>query len=344
MGNGNNKLTIKDIARHAGVGTTTVSRVLNDHPYVSDEKRLKVLAAIDELDYRPSYSARWLRSKESGLIGFLTNEVATTHYAVDIIRGAQDAASEHDNVLLVLNPEKTPQATEAAVEFLLERQVRGIIYAAFFHRAVDLPENIRQVPTVLANCYVRDHSLPAAVPDEYLGGYQATRRLLEAGHQRIAFLNVIPPAVDAQRGRLAGYKKALADFAVPYDPALVARAENDSHANYETTKHFLSLPDPPTGFFFGNDRTALGGYPAIIEKGLRIPDDVGVVGFDNQADIASNLMPPLTTLQLPHYEMGYWACNYLLQDDNANTSTQATLECPIIERSSVGALHSRAGK
>lgn len=329
------KLTIKDIAKHAGVGTTTVSRVLNDHPYVSDEKRERVLSAIDKLDYRPNHSARLLRNNESGLIGFLTNEVATTPYAVDIIRGAQEAASEHEHVLLVMNPDKSPKAMEQAVDFLLERQVRGIVFAAFFHQAVNLPENIHEVQTVLANCYVPDRALPSAVPDEVTGGYQATRTLLEAGHRRIAFFNVTPPAVDARAGRLKGYKQALAEFDIPYDEALVARAEDDPHVNYETTQRFLQMDNPPTGFFFGTDRTALGCYPAIKAAGLRIPEDIGVVGFDNQRDIASNLMPSLTTLQLPHYEMGYWACNYLFEENTKTDATQAVLDCPLIQRESV---------
>ena len=98
-----NNLTIKDIARHANVGTTTVSRVLNDHPYVSQEKRERVLHAIEELNYRQNFGAKWLRSTNTGLIGFLTDGVATTPYAVDIIGGAQDAASASDHVLMVVN-------------------------------------------------------------------------------------------------------------------------------------------------------------------------------------------------------------------------------------------------
>ena len=191
-----NNLTIKDIARHAQVGTTTVSRVLNDHPYVSQEKRDRVLNAIEELNYRQNFSAKWLRSTNTGLIGFLTDEVATTPYAVDIIGGAQEAASSSNHVLLVVN---SGNNIEADVEFLLERQVAGIIYAAFFHREVVLPKNIYQVPTALANCYVGDKSLPSAVPDEYIGGYRATKILLEAGHRRIGFINVVPPAIDCSR-------------------------------------------------------------------------------------------------------------------------------------------------
>lgn len=324
-----NNLTIKDIARHANVGTTTVSRVLNDHPYVSQEKRERVLHAIDELNYRQNFSAKWLRSTNSGLIGFLTDDVATTPYAVDIIGGAQNAASESDHVLLVLN---TGKDLEADVEFLLERQVAGIIYASFFHREVTLPDNIYQVPAALANCYIADKSLPSAVPDEFIGGYRATKVLLDAGHRRIGFMNVIPPAIDAQKGRLAGYKQALKELDIPFDPELIGTT-TVSPENYMITKHLLNLKNPPTALFCGTDRTAMASYIAILEAGLRIPDDISIVGFDNQIDIVEGLLPMLTTVQLPHYEMGKWAFNQLFTDNE--TPIQEKIDCKLVERDSV---------
>lgn len=330
----NNRVTIKDIARHAGVGTTTVSRVLRDHKYVSKEKRTKVLRAIEELDYRPNYNARWLREGATGILGLITDHVATTPYAVDIIRGAQDAASEHEQVLMVMNS-NTLDDIRMAVEFLLERQVVGIIYAAMFHREVELPDNIYQVPVALANCYVESNDLPAAVPDEVQGGYQATRQLLMAGHERVAFLNVHPPEIDAASGRLAGYKQALKEFGLPFDRALVGKISDDSLTNYHTTRSFLQRENPPTAFFVFNDRSTLGCYAAVRDAGLRIPEDIGFVGFDNQKDIAENVLPPLTTMQLPHYEMGYWAMNQILVNNEQQTQDKVLLECPLIQRQSV---------
>lgn len=328
-------LTIKDIAKHAGVGTTTVSRVLNNHPYVSAEVREKVMAAVNELGYRPNYNARWLRGRQSGLIGFLTDEVATTPFAVDIIRGVQEAAYERDQVVMVLNTGPDEKSAEAAVEFLLERQVAGIVYAAMFHRAVVLPDNINQIPTVLANCYVKDHSFSAAVPDEFNGGYQATRTLLEAGHRRIAFLNVTPPAVDAMEGRLAGYREALAEFDVLFDETLIAEACEDAQINYATTRRLLAQPDAPTAIFAGNDRTSMACYGAVKDLGLRIPEDIGIVGFDNQASIASNLIPALTTMQLPHYEMGRWAFERLMLENGNTEPEHRIIDCPLVRRNSV---------
>ena len=334
------KHTIHDIARRAGVGATTVSRVLNDHPYVSDETRRKVLDAIEALDYRPSYSARHMRTRSSRLIGFVTDEVATTPYAVDMIKGAQEAAWAESKLLLVVSAGRDPRVTAEAVEVLLERQVEGIVYAAMYHRPVRLPEQIAKVPTVLANCYVEDRSLPSVVPDEVQGGRDATLFLLEKGHRRIGFVNLGPvnvkgEPVPASDGRLEGYKQALRQYHVPYDPALLRYTNEMPGTNYRLTQELLALPDPPTGIFCGNDRTAMGCYGAVMEMGLRIPQDVAVVSYDNQVDIAQGLWPPLTSAQLPHYEMGKWAVDFLLSHDAPLPPVQQTLECPLVRRASV---------
>ncbi|MGB7341412.1 MAG: LacI family DNA-binding transcriptional regulator [Phototrophicaceae bacterium] len=328
--------TIKDIAKYANVGTTTVSRVLNDHPYVSDDKRQAVLDAIDALNYRQNLSAKWLRNSDTGMIGFLTDEVATTPYAVDIIRGAQEAASENGKVLLVLNTSDSLQSNEDAVEFLLERQVIGIIYATLFHREVHLPDNIKQVPTALANCFVGDASLPSAVPDEFIGGYRATKVLLEAGHQRIAFLNLIAPAIPARDGRLAGYKQALKEYNIPFDPELVGLSNDPARHNFDETQRLLALKDRPTAIFAGTDRIAMASYQAIRNLGMRIPEDISVVGFDNQIDVSTNLLPNLTSIQLPHYDMGNWAFHQLFIDEAH--PTQVKIDCALIERDSVANL------
>ncbi|MEL7436776.1 MAG: LacI family DNA-binding transcriptional regulator, partial [Chloroflexota bacterium] len=332
-----NNYTIKDIAKRAQVGTTTVSRVLNNHPYVSDEKRQRVLNAMDELNYRQNLGAKWLRSASTGLIGFLTDEVATTPYAVDIIRGAQDAAAENDMVIIVVSVGGDLPEIEEAIEFLLERQVMGIIYAAMYHREVHLPDNITNVPTALANCFSVDASLPSAVPDEETGAYRATKVLLEAGHTRIGFINVIPPSTPAMNGRLRGYQRALSDYGIPFDEQLIGTSDFALH-NYNETQRLLNLKNPPTAFFSGTDRTAMATYAALRDAGLRVPEDISVVGFDNQIDVALNLLPNLTTVQLPHYEMGAWAVRKLLSGDNE--IIQEKIDCPLVERQSVSVLDS----
>lgn len=336
---------IQDIAHRAGVSRGTVSRVLNDHPAVSDETRSRVLNVMEQLNYRPSFSARHMRTASSNLFGLLTDEVITTPYAVDMIRGAQETLWEHGKVMLVVDASYGRDNTQASLEALLERRVEGVIYATMYHRSVVLPPQASQLPIVLANCFAEDRAFPSVVPDEFTGGYRATQLLLEKGHRRIAFINLgsptnrpTRPPVPASIGRLNGYRHALAEYNVPFDETLHRYSNQTPHHNYQLARELLQLPNPPTAFFCGNDRTALGCYGALLELGLRIPADVAVVGFDNQLDIAEGLWPPLTTIQLPHYEMGKWAVEYLISAKDKPAPAQPIqhqLDCPLILRESV---------
>lgn len=334
----NKKPTIQDIAHLAGVGPGTVSRVLNDHPNVSRKTREKVLAVINRMEYRPSFSARHMRTQRSHLIGFLNDEVATTPHAGDIIQGAQDIAWENGRFLMVISTGGNLERAEAAVEALLERDVEGIIYASMYHREIVLPNNADSVPMVLANCYDNGRKVPSVVPDEHGGGYNATKALLSKGHRRIGFINVYPiePGIPASIGRLAGYRQALLDGGAGYDETLVRFGFGHAESGYLLALELMRLREPPTALFCGNDRTAMGAYNALHELGLSIPKDVAIIGFDNQEIIATALRPPLTTMQLPHYQMGRWAIERVLMGTNSTSSAdQHVLPCPIVERQSL---------
>ena len=336
------KVAIKEIARLAGVGTTTESRLPNKHPYVSDDKRRRVERAIEALHYRPSQSARHLRGGSSGLIGFLTDDVATTPYAVDIIRGAQDVAWAHHMALLVADSGGNARFAEAAVDVFRQRAVEGLVYAAMYHRPVQLPAGLRDLPTVLANCFLEDRSAPSVVPDEYDGGYHATKAAIGAYHRRIGFINLweenegVTPPAPAIFGRLRGYRQALLDHNLPYDSALVRFSNQSPQANYRHTRELMALPEPPTAIFCGNDKVAMNCYSALAQLGLDVPQDVAVIGFDNIAHIAEGLLPPRTTMQLPHYEMGKWAVQYLIDNQGRDMQpAQVALPCPLVARESV---------
>ena len=336
------KPTIQDIADRAGVGRSTVSRVLNDHPYVSEEVRTRVQRAMEELDYRPSFSARHMRTNRSQLIGFIADEVATAPYAGDIIRGAQDAAWERGFILLTVSAGTNFKIAHAAVEAMLEREVEGIIYSAMYHHVVHLPPAITSVPTVLADCFVPDRSVASVVPDEFNAGQEASEYLLRAGHQRIGFINVntLESGIPAAIGRLEGYKAALEAYDIPFDDNLVRFGDGTPASGYAYTLDLLTLRHRPTAIFCGNDRMAMGAYDALRENGVRIPDDMAMIGFDNQEIIAAALRPPLTTMQLPHYQMGQWAVEYLLRvidepESRKDAALQHMLPCPLVERVSV---------
>lgn len=333
---------MKDVAELAGVSATTVSFVINQTPNTNIplETQERVWEAVRSLNYRPNVMARGLRSQTTQTIGFISDEVASTPYAGRIIQGAQDLAWQHNYLLLLINTGNNRELKEAAVTTLLDRQVDGIVYATMYHRPVHPPANIHEVPAVLLDCFSEARDLPSVVPDEVKGGRDAVRHLLQKGHQRIGFLADAKP-IPAQLGRMEGYRQAHAEFGLPVDDSLIWYF-NDSIqvSGYEGAMHLLQLPDRPTALFCFNDRAAMGAYDAIRKLGLRIPEDVAVVGYDNHEMIAAHLYPTLTTMQLPHYEMGRWAIAHLLQlmgqrsSDQKGDPVQHMIECPLIERAS----------
>lgn len=328
--------TIKDVAREAGVSFKTVSRVLNHDPGVRKETRQKVLAAAGRLDYRPHQNARQMRTQTSHTIGFITDEIATSPHAVNIIKGAQHSAWQHEKLLLVVNTERDERIERRAAEMMLERGVDGIIFAAMYHREVTPPRALSEVPSILVDCYAERTSLPSVVPDEVQGGRLATKALIERGHRRIGFINVDPiKNAAAARGRLAGFRQAHQEFDLPLDDALLRYGNTDADQGYAKTLELMRLPNPPTALFCGTDRTAMGAYDALRELSLRIPDDVAVIGFDNQDIIAAFLQPALSTVALPHFEMGQWAVEYLLEPDREPQPKQQNLPCPLVLRESL---------
>ncbi len=333
--------SMQDVAHRAGVSRTTASFVINNvnGAGIPEETRQRVWDAVKELGYRPNAIARGLRSAKTSTIGFISDEVATSPFAGEIIRGAQDRAWEDEMLLLLVNTGGNQAMKRAAVETLLQRQVEGIVYATMYHREVHPPESVRHVPTVLLDCFVADASLPSVVPDEVDGGRRATELLLARGHRRIGFINNFDP-VPATLARLEGYKQALAAQGLPFDDRLVVEGESLARGGHDCALELMQRPERPTAFFCFNDRMAMGAYDALRKLGLSIPNDVAVVGFDNQEIIAAQLYPALTTMELPHYQMGQWAIGELLRliahgEPADAPPVQHQIACPLIERDSV---------
>jgi len=333
--------TIKEVAQRAGVSIRTVSRVLNEHPHVANETRERVLRVIEELDFRPNAAARYMRTGQSQLIGFLTDEVAQNVFSYDLIIGAQQAAWEHEKLLFLLNTGNDPQVEIRAINMMRDHQVEGMIYATMYHREIGHSQFPEDIPIVLVNCFADDRSLPCIVPDEVGGGQLATETLLKKGHRRIGFVNVAAQE-PAPLGRLEGYRQALAHYGIPFDEALVRYIEEPfeglATSTYDCVLSLLQMNDPPTGIFCFNDLMALGAYDAIRKSNLRIPEDVAVVGFDNVEMLAAQIHPPLTTIELPMFEMGQLAVRMLLEEGaiaQDGQSVQHIIECPLIIRRSV---------
>ncbi|MFJ4027339.1 LacI family DNA-binding transcriptional regulator [Paenarthrobacter sp. NPDC089989] len=327
-------VTLREVAEAAGVSTATVSLVINKkkNARIADETRQRVKDAIQHLGYRPNAMAKTLVSGTSKFIGLVADGVATTPFAGQIIHGAQDEAWKHGYALLIANTEGNQNLENDAINMMLEYKVRGILYSTWFHRTTDIPETLREADFVLVNCFSPETSARAVVPNEAQGGQSATDILIRGGHRRIAFINATTPA-PARDGRLEGYRKALEAAGIAFDPALVLEAFPDQEGGYGATKELLK--HDITAVYCYNDRMAMGLYDGLRENGLSIPDDIAVVGFDNQEVIAAHLRPPLSTVSLPHYELGAAGVRLLLGLDQAPTDSALKIECPAVERASV---------
>lgn len=327
---------MQDVARAAQVSQTTVSFVLNKRAEASipQETRDRVWQAVATLGYRPNATARALRQGTSNLIGFVTDEIATTPFAGQIVRGAQDVAWQHRRILMMVNTDHQRDLEQEAVGALLQHQVDAIILAAMAHKAVTLPPLLDGFPVVLVNAYSEDDSVPAVVPDERRGGFEATAHLLAHGHRRIGVIDNLDDSVAATL-RLQGWRDALAQAGLAADPGLLVKINGWQEAGFEGAMDLLQRPDRPTALFCLNDRAAMGAFEAARALGLRIPDDVSILGFDNQEVIAAHLRPTLTTMQLPHQEMGRRGMLALLGVEPLPRG-RTLLHCPLVERASVG--------
>lgn len=332
---------MNDVAKVAGVSRTTVSFVINNVPNanIPAETQQRVWDAVADLNYRPNAIARNLRSQRTHTIGFISDEIATTPYAGLMIQGAQDCAWEQNKLILLVNTGGKQGMKADAAEALLERQVEGIIYASMYHREVNPPKSVFEVPTVLLDCFVSDRSLPSVVPDEVAGGAAAAAFLIQRGHRRLGMINNVDQ-IPATVGRELGFRQFFKERLPQSDEPLLATGLSDPAGGYQAAMRLLQRPDRPTAIFCFNDRMAMGAYQAAADLALAIPSDVAILGFDNQETIAPWLRPALTTMQLPHYAMGRWAAEHLLGLANsparsAGAPIQHKLACPLVQRSSV---------
>lgn len=351
------RVTMTDIARAAGCSQATVSFVLNNSPGIklSQQTRERVIEAARALGYSaPAFSAlqKPVASFGSpafeggafdgldGVIGFAVDQLATSPEAVVAIEGARQASWNAGNVLLVAQTMGDAVMEPRAIQALTRRGISALIYMTIFTREIAAPDFLYSldIPVILLNCYTADYAFPAVVPSEIAGGQSSTRHLVSHGHRRIATITG-EPWMQAAQDRLKGYRRALATADIPFDPDLVVEGDWSASAGYAATVKLLALKDRPTAIFCQNDRTAIGCYEALKEAGLHIPQDISVVGYDDE-EIARHLFPPLTTSILPHMAMGQWAIEQLEAPTAPGRGRYpiTKLECPLVERESVRAV------
>ena len=302
--------TMKEIAQAAGVSVSSVSLVLNgrDSGRINPQLANRIRETAERMGYQPNVLARSLRTNRTYMIGFISVEVATTPYAGGMIQGAQDALSSLGYMLLTVNGD-TEQALESEIRALKRYGVDGFLYSAMSNRVMTVPKSLAKFPLVLVDAAEETNRFPSIEPDEFRIGYDATTRLIEAGCSRIAYVGCAEPMV-AQTGRLAGYRQALMDHGRGFDERLQCDVLNNGPALRAVEALFDT--EKPNGFFCFNDARAWYVYETAARHGLAVGRDISVVGVDNHRVFAETLEPQLTTIELPHYEMGYWAANKLV--------------------------------
>ncbi len=315
--------TIYDVARAAGVSAKTVSRVLNSDAPVRRETREAVEGAIARLGYVPLSAARMMRSNKSGLVGLITGAISNVIETTDpgglpdlfILQGMQRVISQSGKTLMIADTDGRSDRVAPLIRTFLQHRVEGLIYIAGYHQKVALPKLPVGTPMVLANCF-DDIGTPSVLPDDERGQHDLVARILASGHRRVAYLT-LRVDMPATTLRLQGYRAALSEGGVSYDAALVQDCDLDGREGetqllWDAIDRMLRLPDPPTTFCCGNDKMALKVYGILRSRGLKLPDEISVAGYDNYRVIAETLYPPLSTVDLPYAAMGVRAAQRLL--------------------------------
>jgi LacI family transcriptional regulator len=305
-------VTIRDVARRAGVSSMTVSRVINDSALVSAVTRRRVEDAIDELGYVPSRLARGLSAKRTGTLALIVPDVANPFFTL-IVRGAEDVARRAGYRVILCDTRADLTVEREVIEEMLAHRVEGILIAPVSDRS---REHLRRltafnVPFVLVDRTVPGIEADAVLGDSAEGAQRLVEHLLSLGHRRIGMI-VESDDVSTARDRRIGYEAALRAAELPGDPELVARASVDPGGGYAGMRRLLALDEPPTAVFTVNNLVAVGAIEAVRSAGMEVPDDVALVCFDD-IEYASRLYPFLTVMEQPAETFGTLGTQLLLE-------------------------------
>jgi LacI family transcriptional regulator/LacI family repressor for deo operon, udp, cdd, tsx, nupC, and nupG len=331
--------TLKDVAQEADVSVSTVSRVFNNPEKVSPSTRDRVREAVDTLGYQPSRVARRLRLEEgtARLLGLVIPDIQNPFFA-DVTRGVEDVAQDHEYALILSNSDEDPAKQRVAVDTLVTEDVDGVIVPPV---SMNDPEVQRLVDSEIAVVCV-DRRMEGARVDTILsdnrqGAYDAVAHLIDLGHERIGFIGGISH-ISTLAERREGYERALRDHGLAVDPALVKDEEHHRERGRRHAEELLDLNRPPTALFTGNNLTTLGTLSALNQRGVKVPGEMALVGYDD-VPWAQALNPPPTVIDQPGDEIGRRAAEILLErlDAPDRSPTVVTLQPKLIVRESCGA-------
>jgi DNA-binding LacI/PurR family transcriptional regulator len=348
--NGRSAMTLRDVAARAGVGTSTVARVVHGRGYVAEDTRKRVEAAMREGNFRLNAVASGLKRRRTTTIGTLLHETLPNPFFAEVALGIEHGATEHDHNVLLYNARGSAENERAGVEALLSQQVEAIVFAKPVDAGnVELAHHAGvAVVEVEKPLYGKGGSI---LVDNYVGATAAMRHLLELGHEHVGFIGE-PSRTAATDGRpvdrvvaerLAGYRDALREHGLPDDESLVVLGDYYADAGWESLRTgydymrtLLRQHPAVTAVFAGSDLLAAGVLQALYERRVRVPDRVSVIGFDDT--YAKHLAPALTTVRQPMFEMGRRAATLALQLGGAKRrrKREVWLEAAIVVRESTG--------
>jgi LacI family transcriptional regulator, galactose operon repressor len=315
--------TLRDVAAMAGVHPATASRALNPgtRSLISPRTADRVLRAAEQLGYQPNAVARSLRTSRSSSIGVVVPDLTNPLFP-PIVRGIEDALAPHGYVLLIVNTDNDPELEDRLIASLRSRSVDGLILATarLGHPLLRVPAEIG-FPVVLANRRTEGLPFPSVTADDASGIHAAVAHLAGLGHRRIAHI-AGPQDTSTGMGRLRAFRSAMQEHGLPVDAALIRRTSawlEDEGAR--ALSDLLDANRPFSAIFAGNDMLALGCYDVLAERGLRCPEDLSVVGF-NDMPLVDKLRPGLTTVHIPHYDIG-WEAGRMMLDELTRGEQQA---------------------
>lgn len=330
--------TIYDVAKHAGVSTATVSKVLSGHPYVSEQTRARVVAAVRELNYVPNAAARGLAGARTNIIGMVVSYTSDDLFAdphlLQILRGINSTVNEYNCALLLSTATSGEDKLSAYQRLLGQRYADGAIVEGSLGEVGLSLLRERGYPVVAVGY---SELISCVHSDDTQGARQITEHLLELGHRQIGVITTPPSERHILERRLAGYKMALAQTGLTFDPTLVIEGNYRRQSGYEGAAELMAHPTPPTAIFAFNDRMALGAIQYVTEQGMSVPHDISVAGYDDIPD-AARADVPLTTVRQLAYKQGEEAVRllfHLIQNESESaTRAEVALETQLIVRDS----------
>ncbi|MFV9507105.1 MAG: LacI family DNA-binding transcriptional regulator [Oscillochloridaceae bacterium umkhey_bin13] len=332
--------TIAEIARLARVSPATVSKVLNNRPYVSSATRARIEQVIAETGFVPSQWARLLSQRRSHILGlvipYTSDQLFADPHLLEVMRGIEAAANEHEYNLLLSTARAPVEAASAATRLLRSDVIDGaVVVETLDLRAFAATLGTQPAPWVVIG-YAPSHEVPAVHADDYGGALAAMRYLIEHGHRRIGVIGSSPRPY-ALDERMRGLRDALSEAGLTLDEALLATGDFSIDSGAQAGHNLLERPNPPTAIFALNDRMAIGVVRAAHTRGLGVPNDLSVIGFDDIPP-AAMLTPPLTTVRQSGYQLGLTAATLLFELlDGASAATTTIIPTELIIRGSVGA-------